>query len=494
MTVESTNEASESKRAAALASLVAATAITLLKLVTGVLTGSLGMFSEAAHSGIDLVASGVTLLAVRASDRPADDDHNYGHGKVENLSAAFEILLMLGSCGWIAYEAVSRLRHPDHLHLAFSPWPFVVLGCSIAVDLTRSRALHKAAKEHQSEALEADAIHFGTDIWSASAVMLGLACSYIGQRFGIAALDFADPIAALIVAGIILFVTLRLARITIDSLTDATPLEVRQQRHRDIVRELERITDVLSVERLRVRRSGPKYFVDMTLGLPRNLTFQRAEQVTLAARYAVQQFLPDADVVVSTLAAVASSESVFDRVRAVAARANLSIHDVTVQQIDGSLHVEQHLEVPETMTLREAHDVASRLEADIRHDVPEVRSLLTHIESEPSTIDEAASGPPAAALERNFLKVAREFRDIIDVHEIRVTRSHGGAAHGLQISCHCTLPDGMAMDRVHAVITDLEAAFRHDHPDVTRVFIHPEPATDNCHEEPVAISLSADPR
>ena len=471
---------SAAKRSAALTSLVAAAGITLLKLITGLLTGSLGMLSEAAHSGIDLIAAAVTMFAVRVSDRPADEDHNYGHGKLENLSAAVEILLMLASCVWIGYEAIHRIRHPEHLLLAFSIWPFIVLACSIAVDLTRSRALHRTAREHLSDALEADALHFGTDIWAAGAVFLGLLCSFAGQRFGLHALDYADPIAALLVAAVILFVTWKLTRRTVDLLTDATPPEVRQQLQRDLLHDLRAIPDVLSVERLRTRRSGSSYFVDLTLGLPRNLTFQRSEQVTAAVTTAVQNRLAHADVVVHTVPTASLGESVFDRIRAVAARANLSIHDVTVSQYDGALHVEQHLEVPETMSMRDAHDVATALENNIRRDVPGIATLLTHIESEPATIDQAAAIAPAAALESNLRQVAAEFPEILDVHDILVTRAHGGTATGLQVSCHCTLPDNLPMSRVHAVITDFEAAFRHDHPDVTRVFIHPEPATDNA--------------
>jgi len=251
------------------------------------------------------------------------------------------------------------------------------------------------------------------------------------------------------------------------------------ERHRDIVGDLLRVPDILTVERLRVRRSGSNFFVDLTLGLPRNLTFQRSEQITMLATASVQERLPGADVIIHTVPTVALSESVFDRIRATAARANLSIHDVAIQQYDGALHVEQHLEVPETMTLSQAHEIATNLEAAIRKDVPGIATLLTHIESEPATIDHAAPLPIAATLEANFRAVAREFREILDVHDILVTRAHGGAAMGLQLSCHCTLPDDLPMSRVHAVITDFEAAFRHDHPDVTRVFIHPEPATDN---------------
>ena len=482
---ETQAQRSAAKRQAALSSLVAAGGITLLKLITGVLTGSLGMLSEAAHSGIDLIAAAVTLVAIRASDRPADEDHQYGHGKLESISASVEIVLMLCSCVWIAWEAIHRMTHPEHLALRFSPWPFLVLICSIAVDYARSRALKRAAEEHRSEALAADAVHFGTDIWSASAVLLGLLATFAGQRYGIAALNYADPIAAMIVAVVILWVTWRLTRATIDSLTDATPPEVREQIQRDIMRDLHAIQDVLTVERLRVRRSGPNYFVDLTLGLPRNLTFQRAEQVTSSATQAVQRRLDNADVVVHTIPTATLSESVFDRIRAVAARANLSIHDVTVSQYPSvsnepvRLHVEQHLEVPETMPLREAHDVATSLENSIRREVPQIATLLTHIESEPGTIDTTIPVPTLSSLERSLIAVSHEFPEILDVHAIHVTRAHGGAATGLQISCHCTLPDNLPMSRVHAVITDLEAAFRHDHPDITRVFIHPEPATDN---------------
>src|ERR1700710_1315374 len=156
----STTARSEAKTSAALSSVLAAFGITLLKLITGVLTGSLGMLSEAAHSGIELVAAGLTLFTVRISDRPADEEHNYGHGKLENLSAFAEILIMIGSCLWIAIEAIGRIVHHRHLDLRWSIWPFVVLLLSITVDFTRSRNLHRVAHEQRSQALEADALHY----------------------------------------------------------------------------------------------------------------------------------------------------------------------------------------------------------------------------------------------------------------------------------------------------------------------------------------------
>ena len=470
---------SSAKSAAAFSSLMAALAITLLKLITGILTGSLGMLSEAAHSGIDLIASGITLMTVRVSDRPADEEHNYGHGKLENLSAAFEALLMIGSCVWIAQEAVRRILHHQHLDLHWSVWPFVVLLLSMVVDYTRSRALLRVAEEQRSDALAADALHFGTDLWSAGAVFLGLLAAFIGERLHLPMLQYADPVAALVVAVIILRVTWQLTRKTIDSLLDATPPEIRQQIQRDLIHDLKSTDGVLAVERVRVRRAGSEYFVDLTLGLPRNLTFQRSEQIGFAAKAAVQKLLPGADVVIHTVPVAALSESVFDRVRAVAARSNLAIHDVSVQQYDGALHVEQHLEVPETMSLREAHDIATQLEAGMRREIPGIATVLTHIESEPATIAHPAQIGATETLTNQLLATARAFPEILDVHEITVTRGHGGAANSVQINCHCTLPDDFPMERVHEVITEFESAFRIKHPQVARVLIHPEPATDN---------------
>ena len=467
------------KRSAALSSVLAAFAITLLKLITGVLTGSLGMLSEAAHSGIDLIAATLTLFVVGVSDLPADAEHNYGHGKLENVSAGIEILLMTGSALWVAWEALGRIVHRHHLDLHFSVWPFLVLLLSMAVDLTRSRSLQRVAQEQRSEALEADAAHFGTDIWSAGAVLLGLLTSLIGDRLHIPLLELADPVAALLVTGIIGFVTVRLARRTLDSLLDATPPEVREQLHSTVVPELEAIPDVVQAERIRVRRSGSNYFVDLTLALPRNLTFQRAEQVTFAATEAVVRHLPGADVVIRTVPIASRGESVFERIRAVAAQSNLALHDVSVQDRDGRLAVEQHLEVPETMLLRDAHELATHLEGSIRREVPGIATLLTHIESEPVTIAPTALLGVSANLETQLRVTADSFPDILDVHEITVTRGHSGAALTVQVNCHCTLPDDLPMSRVHEVITDLESEFRLQHPHVSRVLIHPEPATDN---------------
>ena len=474
-TPENASRTHEEKRSAALFSVLAALGITVLKLLTGVLTGSLGMLSEAAHSTVDLVAAGITLFSVQVSDRPADDTHNYGHGKVESLSAFVEAVLMLGSCVWIVTEAVKRIAFRERLALSFSIWPFAVLLLSIVVDFTRSRRLHRIAQEHASLALEADAIHFSTDIWSSLAVLAGLAASYIGKRWRIQGLELADPIAALIVSAIILRVTWGLGRKTIDALLDASPAETRDATRLVLMRELTTIDGVVAVNRLRTRRSGSSYFADLTLGLARNLTFQRTEQISSEATAIVKRHLPDADVVIHSVPMAPMTESIHDRIRAVAARSNLTIHDVTVQQFGGDLHVEQHLEVNETMPLKQAHEMATRLEEEIQRELPQVSSILTHIENQPETIEQPESLEQDRQLEIRLRKVAEAFPEILDTHDVMVTRigSH------LKVSCHCTMPDDLPMAKVHEVITALEGAFKLDAPEVDRLLIHPEPETDN---------------
>lgn len=473
------SEGALAKRRTALLSVAFAAIITLLKLVTGVLSGSLGMLSEAAHSGIDLIASAITLFSVQMADRPADEDHSYGHGKVESVSAFIETGLMLGSSLWIVYESVHRLVFRVGTHLPLSPWPFFVLLLSIVVDYTRSRSLRRVAREQRSEALAADAVHFSTDIWASIAVLLGLLTTAVGEHFHVAGLELADPIAALLVAAIILRVSWSLARQTLDTLLDATPAQDGQtaaQTRRKLIHDLGGIDGVLAVERLRTRRAGAGYFADLTLLMPRTLTFQAAEQVTLAATRAVQLVLPDADVVIHSVPTATEAESVHDRVRAVAARANLSIHDVALRQYDGALHLELHLELGETLPLREAHEVVTGLEAEIRREVPRIASVLTHIESEPATIERPAASERNKVLEHTLRIVAANFNEIIDIHDIHVTKHHDQT----QVNCHCTLPDELPMSEVHHVITVLENAFKHAAPDVSRLLIHPEPVTDNC--------------
>src|SRR5881398_2791590 len=259
------------KRSVATNSLIAALAITTLKIIVGLGTGSLGILSEAAHSGLDLIAAAVTLFSVRVSDKPADADHQYGHGKIENVSAFIETGLLLLTCVWIVYEAFKRLFF-HHVEIEPSLAAFVVMFFSMIVDYWRSRALGRIAAKYDSQALEADALHFSTDIWSSGVVVLGLLLVLLGRIWGMDWLRAADPVAALVVAGVVVYVSWRLARRTIDALLDAAPAGVRGR----IIAAVRRVDGLLEIDRVRIRRAGNRYFADLSIGLARNVTFQRS--------------------------------------------------------------------------------------------------------------------------------------------------------------------------------------------------------------------------
>ena len=458
------------KRAVAGNSVLAALLITGGKIVVGVSTGSLGILSEAAHSALDLIAALLTYFSVGVSDKPADADHQYGHGKVENFSAFVETALLLLTCIWVIYEAVVRLffRRVD---VEPSIWAFAVMLGSMVVDWWRSRALRRIATKYDSQALEADALHFSTDIWSAGVVVLGLALILVGRVYHLDGLRVADPIAALFVAGVIVSVSWRLARRTIDALLDAAPAGVRVQ----ITDAVSRVDGVLEIGRVRIRRAGNRYFADLAVGLARTVTFQRSEQLVEAVTAAVRGILPDADVTVQPLPRAQRSENIFDRIRAVATRHNLNVHDISVQDLHGHLHVEQHVELDERMTLKHAHDQVTELEADMRHEVPEIADILTHIESEPATIETGDELVRDADLERQLKVAASRFPEIVDMHAIQIKKVRGR----LYVSCHCTLSDDLPLARVHDIQTELEIYFKQDAPELFRVLIHPEPTTDN---------------
>lgn len=460
------------KRAVALNSVFAAVGITGLKVVVGISTGSLGILSEAAHSGLDLIAAVITFFSVRVSDKPADADHQYGHGKVENFSAFIETGLLLLTCVWIVYEAVKRLFF-RHVEIESSVAAFLVMFASIAIDFWRSRALRRVAIKYDSQALQADALHFSTDIWSSSVVILGLVLVELGHpnRLNLPWLRDADPIAALMVAGVVVYVSWRLARQTIDALLDAGPPGIRAE----IMQAVAALDGVVEVDRARIRRAGNHYFADLSIALRRNLTFQRSEQVVRAATAAVQRVLPDADVVVHPVPRELGSENIFDRIRGVALRNNFNVHDVSVQDLGGRLHVEQHLELDERMTLKDAHDTVTRLESEIRDSVPEVSSILTHIESEPSTIETTDAVMVDSRLEKRLKSIVAQFPEVIDAHEFTFKK----VGDRLYLSCHCTMPDSLALSRVHDVSTELEIRFKQAAPELFKVLIHTEPQTDN---------------
>ena len=271
---------------AALTSLMAAVGLTAFKIIVGLATGSLGILAEAAHSGLDLVAALLTFLAVRISGRPPDRTHLYGHGKIESLSALGEAFLLVATCGWIVWEAVRRLL-AHHGGIEVTVWSFIVMGTSIAVDFSRSRVLARAARKYHSQALEADALHFQTDIWSSAVVIVGL----VGAKFG---LWYADAVAALGVSAVVVWVSVQLGRRTIDALLDGAPAGME----RLVATVVEGIPGVHDCHNIRIRYSGPVLFIDLHVLVDGSQTLAQAHLLTETIEAAIQQAVPRADVTV----------------------------------------------------------------------------------------------------------------------------------------------------------------------------------------------------
>jgi cation diffusion facilitator family transporter len=282
------------KRWAALSSVIAAVGLTGFKIVVGFSTGSLGILAEAAHSGLDLMAALMTFLAVRISGKPADRNHLYGHGKAENLSALFETLLLLVTCFWIIYEATHRLLfHPIDLKVTF--WSFAVMITSIVVDISRSRVLYRAARKYNSQALEADALHFSTDIWSSCVVILGLICvKASGWVPGLAFLHQADSVAAILVGLIVVYISVSLGIRTVQALLDVAPSGLERQ----IISAVEVLPGVTDCHNVRVRYSGPQPFVDIHVLVDGNQTLREAHNLTEEIERTIRKLMPNADVIV----------------------------------------------------------------------------------------------------------------------------------------------------------------------------------------------------
>lgn len=466
-TVELTRR--EKQRAAA-NSVLAALGLTGMKLAVGILSGSLGILAEAAHSGLDFVAALITLVAVSVSDRPADEAHPYGHGKVENFSALIETLLLFLTCAWIIYEAVRRI-FLQTVHVDPSIWAFLVMIVSIAVDISRSRMLSRAAKKHQSQALEADALHFSTDIWSSAVVLGGLVLVWLGRKVlpghaGI--LDRADAVAALGVAFIILFVSYRLGKRTIDVLLDRAPEGLKEK----IAAAADEVEGVISAGKVRLRRSGALVFVDMTIEVDRTLAFERTHAIAEDVEARIQAILPGADVVIHTDPRETERETMARRIRAVAERNQVPVHNISVHEDRGEIHVDLHLEVDDHLLLHQAHDLASHIEQDLRGAIPAIKRVNTHIESRGTGI---GSGLDVTAEEGPLVERVRKITDSVAgracCHNILIRRQGDWFA----VSLHCGFDENLPVIEAHRLSSRIEEILKKEIPAIEQVLVHTEP-------------------
>jgi cation diffusion facilitator family transporter len=459
------------KRAVALSSVLAAVLLTTLKIVVGLLTGSLGILAEAAHSGLDLVAALVTYISVRLSDRPADSSHPFGHGKIEHLSAFIETALLLITCLWIVWEAGRRLLFRE-VHVDPSVWAFGVMLVSITMDTFRSRALFRVARKYNSQALEADALHFSTDIYSSSVVVLGLLLIYVAEQKHIPMLRRADPLAALGVAAIVVYLSLRLGKRTVDALVDAAPAGTTAR----IERAVANVPGVLNPDRIRVRQSGNRLFVDVLLTLEGNIPFEHAESIVNLVETKIHELFPTADVMINATPRKPSSEDLLERIRAVAHREKFLIHEVAAYEVGGTVHVHLDLEVDPALTFDSAHEQATRLEHHLKEGLPELGQVYIHIEPLERGVETGGTARlDESEVNRVLTGVVRETPGLIDCHAVNAHQVGGIMVVGL----HCTLDPQLPMSRVHEITELLEFRLRQAFPQVSQVNIHPEPKGKN---------------
>jgi cation diffusion facilitator family transporter len=458
------------KRQVALHSTLAAIFLSALKLVAGLVTGSLGILSEAAHSGLDLVAALITYFSVRVSDKPADADHPYGHQKVENFSAFLQTGLLLATCIWIVYEAILRLFFKP-VEVEVNSWSFAVMVIAMVVDFFRSRELRETARKYNSQALEADALHFRTDIWSSFVVIAGLGALWLGERLRIPQLRMADPVAALAVAGFVVWISVNLGRRTIDALLDAAPVGL-QTSAMEAVRS---VPGVVSCQRVRIRHAGSKFFVDSNITIERTTPFDHIPAILDAVRARIGALLPDADILIHSEPVAPLEDNLFEKIKWVARRSNLAVHDLLVHEVDGQLTLDLHLEVDEGFTLERAHDRVNFLEAQIFEEVPAIDVINTHIEGEDSHIQTDAMFPELRErMVKELQEAATQVPDVIDCHDIAIRE----VEHKIYVSCHCLMDGSLPITLVHDRTVELEALFRKIFPAIYKVTIHTEPESE----------------
>jgi cation diffusion facilitator family transporter len=441
-------------------SVFASAGMAAAKFVVGIAIGSLALISEALHSSVDVVATVITWMVVRVSDRPADKEHHYGHGKLESISALGVIALLYVLAGGILVESYSRLREgvpPPTI----SAIPFIVLLIDIAVNFWRARALHRAAHDTKSQALEADALHFASDVLGSVAVIVGLALSGLGYAWG-------DAAAAIAVAIMIALLGVRLARSTVETLLDRAPEGASER----AAAAISAVPGVVDIERLRVRMVGSTYFIDAAVKVPRTYPIDRVDEIKRRAQDAVAKALGEADLTFTAVPVARDNESVRERIMVIARNSGVAIHHVTVHDLGGKLTVSIDLEVDGNMPLTAAHDIAHELERNIRDEFGEDVEVDTHIEPLEPDLPLGADAPPDR-VETIKTALSRFAADsaIHDIHNVRVRSTEAGEI----VNFHCRAAPSMSVIKVHENVDEIERALRRAFPTVKRVISHAEP-------------------
>ncbi len=450
------------KSRAALASIAASALLTLGKLAAGLLSGSLALISEAGHGLLDTGATILTYFAVRASAQPADDEHHYGHGKIEAVTALIETGLLIVLAFGVMVEALRRL-FGQAAEPVDASWPvFAVLVISIVVDFVRYRSLSKIATETRSDALAADALHFSSDLIASICVLIGLGAASFGFRQG-------DTLAAVAVAFFIAIAGWRLGRQTIDTLVDRAPAGL-SERLRD---RIENIAGVVRVDSLRLRPAGARVIGELGVGVPRTMPLERVAVIKADITRAMSEEAPETDITITANPVALDNESVLEQVLLIAARRRVPVHHVTVQEIDGVKSISFDVELDGAMSHGRAHDIASGLEDAVRAELGGEIEVDSHIE--PLEVQELSGQDVgtrrAEDITGALVSLAAAGAILRDVHEVRARETQ----QGLVVNYHCRVDPRLTVNEVHEAVDAIDHGMRQTFADIARVVGHAEP-------------------
>jgi cation diffusion facilitator family transporter len=449
------------KQSVAMSSMLASAALTAGKLVVGFSTGSLGIVSEGLHSFMDFGATVLTFMAVRISDKPADPGHPYGHGKIENVAALAETALLFLTSAWIIFEAVKRLVS-GHSSVEATWWSAGVIIASILIDIWRARELKRVAEKTKSQALEADALHFSSDVLSSCVVLVGIGFVSLGFPIG-------DPISAIGVSVFVCHAGWALGRRTIDTLIDTAPLGASER----VSQSARRVRGVAGVKRVRVRPVGSVSFVDIEVYVGRGLSLFEVAEIKTKVIAAIHREMPDAEVLVSTAPLALDDETIQERVMIVAHSHGAAVHHVTIHRSQGRMSVGFDLEVNAHSSVREAHEAASRLEADLRVEFGADTEVESHVEpfQESGFLGEDV-GDVERSLLADFLgNCARESGYFSNVHGVRARKTDRGRI----VIFHCEADPQKTVGEVHTAMDAIERKVRQSDPSTWRIVAHIEP-------------------
>lgn len=445
-------------------SMFAAIFIVLIKTIATYFSGSIGVMSELFHSSTDLIATIATIISVKYSSKPPDDMHNYGHEKIESFSALFQVIILVIMCAYLIYESIDRIIYHTPVHISI--FTFAAILICIFIDISRSRALMKVAKETKSQALEADSLHFASDVWSSVVVLVGMIFTYFNL------FPLADPISAILVSIIIITATFRLTKKAFDALMDRVPPGLRE----NIYKEVSSLNGVEGIKSFRIRSSGSKIFIDMIILIARTKLFSRTHEIMDSVERRIKELAPNSDIVIHSEPIETADETINDKLRMIVNNEGFKCHDIFSHKIDSDIYSELHVEIDDTNNLDVAHSKISQLEEKIKKEIPIITNLKIHLD-EPSelTFDTVDVTDKSKELIRNVENVLMDKDYIKKYYDIKVIKSNDK----LRVSLNCEFDKNMSFEDAHDKVTILENRIyihiKELYPNLSNVIIHAEP-------------------